>query len=86
MTSSQYGLYRLGYTRATKVATKKSDNVSWSKFQKSNQSTDWSLQLGIMKVESLVITNQQVVVNMVTDLVHTARHAMGIGFKLNKIF
>ena len=30
MMSSQYGLYELGYTRATMVTTKGSESVSWS--------------------------------------------------------
>ena len=34
MTSSHYGLNGLGYPRATKVTTKRSDNVSLSKSQK----------------------------------------------------
>ena len=32
-----------------------------------------------MKVESLVIVKQHVTVNLCPNLVHTARHAMGIG-------
>lgn len=49
MTSSQYGLYELGYTRITMVVTKNGNSVSWSKFLKSNRSSDWSLQVGTMK-------------------------------------
>ena len=78
MTSSQYGLYGLGYTRATMAKTKKSNSASWSKFQKISLSSDYSLQIENMKVESLVIANQHVAVNMFTGLVHTARHAMEI--------
>ena len=78
MTSSPYGLYGLGYTRATMVRTKKSESASWSKIQKTNLSSDYSLQFENMKVESLVIANQHVAVNMFTGLVHTARHAMEI--------
>jgi hypothetical protein len=63
MTSSPYGLYGLGYTRITMVATKNSDSASWSKFLKSNLSSDWSLQFETMKVESRVIANQHVAVN-----------------------
>ena len=33
-----------------------------------------------MKVESLVIVDQHATVNTFPGLVHTARHAMGIGF------
>lgn len=39
-----------------------------------------------MKVESLVIANQHVAVNIFTASRHTARHAMGIGFIRNKLF
>jgi hypothetical protein len=35
-----------------------------------------------MKVESLVIADQHAAVNLSTDLVHTARHAEGIGLAL----
>ena len=42
-------------------------------------SSDWSLQLDSMKLESLVIANQQVAVNTFPGLVHTARHAMKVG-------
>lgn len=38
-------------------------------------STNCSLALESMKVESLVIANQHVAVNMYLDFVHTARHA-----------
>ena len=41
-------------------------------------SSDWSLQLDSMKLESLVIVNQNVTVNTVPGVVHTARHAMGV--------
>ena len=43
-------------------------------------SSDWSLQLETMKSESLVIADQHAAVNTFTGLVHTARHAMGVGF------
>ena len=41
-----------------------------------------------MKVESLVIVNHNVTVNMYTGLVHTARHDMGVFLALNygKVF
>ena len=41
-------------------------------------SSDWSLQLDSMKLESLVILNQNVRVNTFPGVVHTARHAMGV--------
>ena len=37
-------------------------------------SSDCSLQLDYMKLESLVIANQHVAVNTFSGLVHTARH------------
>ena len=46
---------------------------------KAGLSSDWSLQLDSMKLESLVIVNQNVTVNTFPGVVHTARHAMGIG-------
>ena len=42
-------------------------------------SSDWSLQLDDMKLESLVIANRHVAVNTFSDLVHTARHTMRAG-------
>ncbi len=42
-------------------------------------STDWSLQLDSMKVESLVIADQHAAVNPFPGLVHTARQAMEAG-------
>ncbi len=37
-------------------------------------SSDWSLQLDSMKLESLVIVDQHATVNTFPGLVHTARH------------
>ena len=42
---------------------------------KDGPSSDWSLQLDSMKLESLVILNQNVRVNTFPGVVHTARHA-----------
>ena len=47
---------------------------------KSRLSSDCTLQLGCMKVESLVIVDQHATVNTFPGLVHTARHTMGVGF------
>ena len=79
MTSNHHAPYDLGYTRATMVITKGSESVSWSKSQKNHLSSDCSLQLDYMKLESLVIANQNVAVNTFPGLVHTARHTMGVG-------
>ena len=46
---------------------------------KSRLSSDCTLQLGCMKVESLVIVDQHATVNTFPGLVHTARHTMGVG-------
>ena len=74
MTSNHHAPYGLGYTRATMAGTKSSDIVKWSKSQKAGLSSDCSLQLDYMKLESLVIANQHVAVNTFSGLVHTARH------------
>ena len=37
-----------------------------------------------MKSESLVIADQHAAVNTFPGLVHTARHAMGVGFTLSE--
>ena len=57
-TSNHHGLYAQGYTRATMAHTEGSETVKWSKSQKVRPSSDWSLQLDFMKVESLVIAHQ----------------------------
>ena len=49
-----------------------------SKSQKAGLSSDWSLQLDSMKLESLVIADQHAAVNTFPGLVHTARHTMGV--------
>ncbi len=47
---------------------------------KSRLSSDCTLQLECMKLESLVIVDQNATVNTFPGLVHTARHTMGVGF------
>ncbi len=74
MTSSPHGPYVLGYTRATMGWTEGSEPAKVSQSQKSFRSSDWSLQLDSMKLESLVIADQHAVVNTFPGLVHTARH------------
>ncbi len=46
---------------------------------KSHLSSDCTLQLECMKLESLVIVDQHATVNTFPGLVHTARQAMGVG-------
>ena len=78
MMSSQYVPYVQGYTRVTMVSTKGCNTARWSQSQKTNLSSDWSLQLDSMKQESLVIVDQNAAVNTFPGLVHTARHAMEV--------
>ncbi len=78
MTSSPHGPYAQGYTRVTMVGTKRSDIARWSKSQKTNLSSDRSLQLDFVKLKSLVIVHQNGTVNTFPGLVHTARHTMGV--------
>ena len=77
--SSHHGLYAQGYTRATMVGTKRSKTARWSQSQKANLSSDCSLQLDYMKLESLVIADQHAAVNTFPGLVHTARHITKVG-------
>ncbi len=79
MTSSHHGLYVQGYTRATMGGTNGCDAVRWSQSQKTVLSSDCSLQLDCMKVESLVIADQHAAVNTFPGLVHTARHITKVG-------
>ncbi len=74
MTSSPHGPYAQGYTRTTMASAKGSELARVSESQKAGPSSDWSLQLDSVKLESLVIANQHVAVNTFSGLVHTARH------------
>ena len=79
MTSNHHAPYGLGYTRATMAGTKRSNTARWSKSQKASLSSDCSLQLDYMKLESLVIADQHAAVNTFSGLVHTARQTMRVG-------
>ena len=74
MTSSPHGLYVQGYTRATMAGTKRREPARGSQSPKAGLSSDCSLQLDCMKLESLVIAYQNDAVNTFPGLVHTARH------------
>ncbi len=78
MTSSHHGPYVQGYTRATMVGTNRRELARGSQSEKTDLSTDKSLQLDSLKSESLVIADQQAAVNTFPGLVHTARHTMGV--------
>ena len=79
MMSNHHASYALGYTRATMVETKRREAVTRSKTQKSYLNSDCGLKPAHTKTELLVIPNQHVGVNAFPGLVHTARHAMGVG-------
>ncbi len=57
--SSHHGLYAQGYTRATMGGTKGRYLVTGCQSQKTPLSSDCRLQLACMKLESLVIVDQQ---------------------------
>ena len=59
--------------------TKGSEIAIWSKTHKTFLSSDCSLQLDCMKMESLVIAYQNDAVNTFSGLVHTARHITKVG-------
>ena len=79
MMSNHHASYALGYTRATMGTTERSEAVTRSETQKSILSSDCGLKPAHTKTELLVIPNQNVGVNAFPGLVHTARHAMGVG-------
>ena len=79
MTSNHHAPYGLGYTRATMASTKRSEAVTWSKPHKASLSSDCRLQLAYMKLELLVIADQNAAVNAFPGLVYTARHTMEVG-------
>ncbi len=79
MTSSPYCPYVLGYTRPTMVGTAGSEVARLSKSLKAGPSSDCSLQLDCMKVESLVIADQHAAVNTFPGIVHTARQTTKVG-------
>ena len=79
MTSSQHGSDALGDTHATMAGTERCQRASGSQSQKAVLSSDRSLQLDSVKLESLVIADQHAAVNTFSGLVHTARHTPKAG-------
>ena len=79
MTSSHHAPYVLGCTRATMPGTARREPARGSQSLKAGLSSDCSLQLDCMKVESLVIAQQHGAVNTFPGLVHTARHTTRVG-------
>ena len=63
------------------------NGMQWSdpsQISKNRLSSDCTLQLECMKLESLVIADQHAAVNTFPGLVHTARHTMGVGSTLSR--
>ncbi len=79
MTSNQHGLYVQGYTRATMAGTMSRYTARSCQSQKTGLSSDCSLQLDCMKLESPVIAEQHAAVNTFPGLVHTARRTNRVG-------
>ena len=79
MRSSHHGLYVQGYTRATMDGTNRCELARGSQSEKAVLSSDCTLQLECMKLESLVIADQHAAVNTFPGLVHTARHITKVG-------
>ena len=80
MMSSHHGHYAQGYTRATMVDTNRRKVARWRLSHKVGLSSDCSLQLDYLKLESLVISYQHATVNTFPGLVHTARHITKVGW------
>ena len=78
MTSNHHAPYVLGYTRTTMADNKVKQNREVEQITKLGLSSDCRLQLAYMKLELLVIANQNVAVNTFPGLVHTARHTMRV--------
>jgi len=76
--SSPYGLYKLGNKRVTMIITKSYAIVYTKAILQKLSCSDCGLKLARMKLESLVIENQHVSVNMYLNLAHTARHMLGV--------
>ena len=66
------------------AGTKGCKLVRVSESHKAGLSSDWRLQLASMKLESLVIVDQNATVNTFPDLVHTARQTMEVGCALRQ--
>ena len=79
MTSSHHAPYVLGYTRTTMAINRGKQDSDVEQNPKNGLSSDCRLQLAYMKLELLVIADQNAAVNTFPGLVHTARHTTGAG-------
>ena len=78
MTSNHHAPYDLGYTRTTMAVNKGQRHREVERISKNGPSSDCRLQPACMKMELLVIADQNAAVNTFPGLVHTARHTMGV--------
>ena len=79
MTSNHHAPYDLGYTRNTMAFNRGKQSREAEQIPKKRLSSDCRLQLAYMKLELLVIADQNAAVNTFPGLVHTARHTMEVG-------
>ena len=79
MTSNHHAPYDLGYTRTTMAINRGQRHREVKRISKNSLSSDCRLQLACMKMELLVIADQNAAVNTFPGLVHTARHTMRVG-------
>ena len=78
MTSNHHAPYDLGYTRTTMAINRGQQHREVKRISKNSLSSDCRLQLACMKMELLVIADQNAAVNTFPGLVHTARHTMEV--------
>ena len=78
MTSNHHAPYAQGYTRTTMDINRGKQNSDVEQTPKNVLSSDCRLQLACMKLELLVIADQNAAVNTFPGLVHTARHTMRV--------
>ena len=78
MTSNHHAPYVLGYTRTTMAVNKGKQYREEEQIPKNGPSSDCRLKLACMKLELLVIADQNAAVNTFPGLVHTARHTMRV--------
>lgn len=78
-TSNQRGPYVQGDTHDTMVSTAGSQAARRSKSLKTDLSSDCSLKLDYMKLESLVKADHNAALNTFSGLVLTARHVKRVG-------
>ena len=83
-TSNHHAPYDLGYTRTTMAINKGKQDREVEQTPKNGPSSDCRLQPAYMKLELLVIVDQNATVNTFPGLVHTARHTMGVGCKRSR--